>query len=112
MSAVESVLQVDASLSDQVVASHQVVVVDQDRQQRLLRELRLDLKGPGRRSSFRSPVSVKWKVSWWPTGGHVPPEHRIQLLGNVVVPVFDFILAEPKDNVRVRFPVRVGRVQV
>lgn len=31
VSAVESVLQVDASLSDQVVPSHQVIVVDQDR---------------------------------------------------------------------------------
>lgn len=50
MAAVEAVLQVDASLSNQVVPSHQVVVVDQHRQQRLLRELGLYLKGPGRRS--------------------------------------------------------------
>lgn len=46
MSAVEPVLQVDASLSDQVVPSHQVIVVDQHRQQRLLRKLGLHLEGP------------------------------------------------------------------
>lgn len=49
MSAVEPVLQVDASLSDQVVPSHQVIVVDQHRQQRLLRKPGLHLEGSERR---------------------------------------------------------------
>lgn len=43
---------------------------------------------------------------------HAPPEHGVQLLGDVVVPVFNFVLAEPEDNVRVRLPIRIGRVQV
>lgn len=47
VSAVESVLQVNSCLSYQVVPSHQVVVIDQHRQQRLLRKRYLHLKGSG-----------------------------------------------------------------
>lgn len=109
MPAVEAVLQVDASLSNQVVPSHQVVVVDQHRQQRLLRELGLYLKGPGRKGSVGKSVGGKSDTKH---NGLVPAKHRVQLLGDVVVPVFDLPLAKPENNVRVCFPVRVSRVQV
>lgn len=57
-----------------------------------------------------------WEVQCWEvrcqTSGFVPAKHRVQLLGDVVVSVFDFLLAQSENNVRVRFPVRVSRVQV
>lgn len=42
----------------------------------------------------------------------IPPKNRIQLFGDVIFSVFDFILAKSKNNVRVRFPIWVSRVQV
>lgn len=42
----------------------------------------------------------------------VPPKDRVQLFRDVIISVFDFVLAKPKNNVRVRFPIRVGWVQV
>lgn len=50
--AVEPVLQVNARLPDQIVPSHQVVVIDQHRQQRLLRKLGVHLKGSDGTISF------------------------------------------------------------
>lgn len=47
-----------------------------------------------------------------PNDGLIPAEHGVQLLGDVVVSVLDFPLAQPQNNVRVRLPVRVSRVQV
>ena len=44
MAAVEAVLQVDLGVSYEIVTPHQVVVVDQNGQQGLLRKRRLDLK--------------------------------------------------------------------
>lgn len=53
VSAVEPVLQVDAGLSYQVVPSHQVKVIDQHRQQSLLRKRRLYFKGSDKKKQER-----------------------------------------------------------
>lgn len=63
----------------------------------------------GRRNRVKGPIRRK---SWKESASHRPPEHWIQLFRDVVVSVFDFILAEPKNNVRVGLPVGISRVQV
>lgn len=108
MSTVESVLQVNACLSDQIVPSHHVIVIDQHSQQRLLRKLCMHLKGSERRNRMRMMPGLK-KCN---QNCVLPPKDRIQLFRDVIISVFDFVLAKPKNNVRVRFPIRVGRVQV
>lgn len=116
VSAVESVLQVNACLSYEVVPSYQVMVIDQQGQQRLLRKGCLHLKRSGRRKD--GETAWKWVCTTLKHGGklqsasYVPSKHRIQLFRNVVVSVFDFVLAEPENNVRVSLPILVSWVQV
>ena len=75
-----------------------------------------DLKGEtGRQDPQSDPKALKVTELCFHellSPSHTPAKHRIQLFRDVVVSVFDFILAEPKDNVRVRFPVWVSWVQV
>lgn len=42
----------------------------------------------------------------------LPAKDRVELFGNVVVSVFDLGFSQPQDDVGVRLPIRVCRVEV
>ncbi len=62
-------------------------------------------------SDLKQETTLKQSGKKW-SASHAPSKHRIQLFRDIVVSVFDFVLAKPNNNVRVRLPIRVSWVQV
>ncbi len=123
VSTVVSVLQVNERFSDQVVHTHQVPVVDlSNKTKKFAAEIQRCAKSNARVLKTTACVCVCVCVVYLNCEARLHgergfdlealPEDRVELFGDVVLLVVDGRFAESDDDVGIRLPVQIRRMQV